>query len=323
MTTNERDYAEQLDEFMGEGEGRSLLNKDPVAFEVGMNEWLRDNNRYYNEDENEAEDNSICKHVDVLEVDWDSKGNENITASLVRKKYDELNQCIVAKREGVSELEYILENLVVLEDYRENKFPLLQFDPLIAYAEGYLGDSKTWNNHIGHIESMIENELGEEAPSLELKTFVEKISFTIEETIKEVEKQTRIDFDDREYDDSIEEFMQKYSPAMNELWEIENMPSENTLQDLLENAPNVSIVEMNENLFIAMNGGGTDLTNEIAYAYLKIDGKIPAEVGSLRMFDDGGSQKLRETLAAYMDSTIKIFTETHDDAGGSSLSFKQ
>ncbi len=41
MNDAEKAYADYLDDVFHDGYGEELFEVDPIAFEVGMNEWLR------------------------------------------------------------------------------------------------------------------------------------------------------------------------------------------------------------------------------------------------------------------------------------------
>ena len=71
------------------------------------------------------------------------------------------------------------------------------------------------------------------------------------------------------------------------------------LLDIAENAPNISILKIEELdcIVIALNGCGTDFSDSIAYAYLVIDGQIPRSFGAVEKnytITDAAMEKINE-----------------------------
>lgn len=305
MTFEENEYIKYLDDIQGDGYGLLLYKGDPIAFEVGMNEWQRENNLFGVDED----DDSICKEIKSIDIDWEAHGNENLTVTFLRQKFENMNEAITAKREAFSDLAEMVEYIVDFDgtEFEQNRF---QYDGIMARSSDYLSSPKEWDDHIEHIHHMFSKEAGHDEPSNELCVFVEKVKNAYEDAVLLIEKEYGIDFDQIKFDDSLESFLDEYKPKMNEFWVLQNCPTQSEIEDLIENAPNISIVEVEEEMYISMNAGGMDMTNEIAYAYLMIDGIIPDEVGSLK-FNDAikGSEKLYSTLMAYAGKT-KLYADT-------------
>jgi hypothetical protein len=82
--------------------------------------------------------------------------------------------------------------------------------------------------------------------------------------------------------DSFYEWQDGYHPIYNFAHILQYSASEqgDKIRDVLENAPNVSILHIEEidTDLIALNGCGMDMSDSIAYAYMVLDGYVPKSI---------------------------------------------
>ena len=78
--------------------------------------------------------------------------------------------------------------------------------------------------------------------------------------------------------DKVCEIIKSYRPIYNHLHLLQKEPVDDSIKDILTNAPNVSILRSGDNWFISLSGRGMDMSDSIAYAYMKIDFQIPYDV---------------------------------------------
>jgi hypothetical protein len=78
--------------------------------------------------------------------------------------------------------------------------------------------------------------------------------------------------------DNVYEIINSYHPIYNCLHLLQQKPVDDDIKDILTNAPKVSILRRENNWFISLSGCGMDMSDSIAYAYLKIDFQIPYDV---------------------------------------------
>jgi len=79
------------------------------------------------------------------------------------------------------------------------------------------------------------------------------------------------------------EILEAYEPMVCYVHVLQNMPSYKDLLLIAKNAPNISILYIEELSVhvIAMNGCGMDFSDSIAYAYAVIDKDIPKSFGQI------------------------------------------
>ena len=77
--------------------------------------------------------------------------------------------------------------------------------------------------------------------------------------------------------EEFEQLEENLFPIYNYIHLLQARPSDNDILDIYENAPNITIIyiEEFEKYFITLNACGMDFTDSIAYAYMVIDGQIP------------------------------------------------
>jgi hypothetical protein len=86
------------------------------------------------------------------------------------------------------------------------------------------------------------------------------------------------DADELRDSDNVYEITKSYHPIYNHLHLLQQQPMDDDIKDILTNAPNVSILRTENNWFISLNGCGMNMSDSIAYAYMKIDFQIPYDV---------------------------------------------
>lgn len=261
------------------------------------------------EDEEEVEfEPSRCEQFNMTKINWWEGENENLTANAVRQKYEDMKEPMQAKREALQELEYVIDSVgeydVKLEAESFEKYEPLQFDDLLvsemgserseAFKSGFEEKREKFLVEFRAIEGK------EEASEGLVKAFAD-FKDHIEEGIGSIESSVGVNFEENEFDESMASVVDGWYPIMNSAWRLDSKPSEDELSDLIENAPNASIVNIGDEYYITMNGGGTDLSQDIAYAYLKIDGDIPKELGVCRTQHLSASNKAFEAIVKHLN----------------------
>lgn len=70
--------------------------------------------------------------------------------------------------------------------------------------------------------------------------------------------------------------MDAYYPIMSYVHVLQYEPRDDDIADVAKNAPNVVVIKDGDgNYFLGLSGGGMDLSEELAYAYMVIDRDVP------------------------------------------------
>lgn len=232
----------------------------------------------------------------VISFDWskvDIESYENLTANAfvgdmdsdldnlkeLLDNVENLKTCVDDKDEGFlqevsSNCEAIRDNFELIEKYSGSDYS--SFVNLVK-------DS---------LDEVIDESLQEAEILEKVKTILE-VKSTIENHLSD--KYNGLDVNGSYPEDCIAEAKESYFPMMNAAWKLEKRPSEDAVKKILEEAPNVSLLTFYESTghgcqptdsYITMNGAGMDFSQALAYAYLKVDGKIPQGLMNERNMDD-------------------------------------
>lgn len=251
---------------------------------------------------------SRVESFDWSKVDWWDGDNENLTEQAVRRKYEEMKEPIQNRREAFKDLENILDDIgeydveVELEDWENrNEIGFENYLTSEMPEERGVEYLDKYNElHVAFFDAL-KNSVGATEASEELIASFNALKEHSEKGIGYIESSVGVNFEEHEFDDSMSSVVDGYFPMMNAAWRTDNCPSESIVEDILENAPNVSIVNVGDETYIAMNGAGFDMSNSIAYAYLKIDREIPKELGVCRQ-RMSGTEKAFEEVKKYLDN---------------------
>jgi len=251
---------------------------------------------------------SRVENFDWSKVNFYEGDNENLTEQAVRSKYEGMKEPFQTKREVLSELKSVIDDIgeyhveAEIEDWGNREE--LSFDELLVsgmYQERADGYKTKFDEVYFTFFEEFKNSVGATEPSEKLQVAFEALQNHIEKGISNIESSVGVNFEENEFEKFLNEVVEGYFPMMNSAWRTDNCPSDAVVKDILENAPNVSIVNVGNETYIAMNGAGFDMSNSIAYAYLKIDNDIPKELGVCRTQCLSGSeeafQKVNEFLA--------------------------
>lgn len=250
---------------------------------------------------------SRVETFDWSKMNWWEGDNENLTEQAVRSKYEEMKESVQQRREAFGDLESMLDDIgesdveVEIEDWKNRDE--IGFE---NYLTSEMGEERgteylaKYNELHEAFFNTLENSVGATEASEELKSAFNALKEHSDEGIEYIESSVGVNFEENEFDDSLSEVVDGYFPMMNAAWRLEGNPTTALVEDILENAPNVSIVSVGDENYITMNGAGFDMSNSIAYAYLKIDGEIPKELGVCRQ-RMSGSEKAFEEVKKYLD----------------------
>lgn len=250
---------------------------------------------------------SRVESFDWSKMNWWDGDNENLTEQAVRSKYEEMKEPVQQRREAFSDLEIMLDDVgeydveVEIVDWKNRDE--IGFE---NYLTSEMGEERgteylaKYNELHEAFFNTLENSVGKPKASEELKTAFNALKEHSDEGIEYIESSAGVNFEENEFDDFMSSVVDSYFPMMNAAWRTDNCPSSEVVEDILENAPNVSIVNVGDETYIAMNGAGFDMSNSIAYAFLKIDREIPKELGVCRQ-RMSGTEKAFEEVKKYLD----------------------
>jgi hypothetical protein len=85
--------------------------------------------------------------------------------------------------------------------------------------------------------------------------------------------------EDNKIDDAIDELIQRHYPMMNYAYPLETEPSDEKVVEICQNT-NLTVVKDNEDdtYYLALTGGGMDLSQDIALAYIIAETWLPLDL---------------------------------------------
>lgn len=265
---------------------------------------------------------SRVENFDWSKMNWWEGDNENLTEQTLRRKYEDMKDSVQEIKElidGVAEtfekpVDYdwgtTIDDVEKKLNFQEFMVDELDEENADKYADEY---NKLHTELISEMRALEPDPL--ETPE-KTKEILSKFIDHVIDGISGVESRVGINFEENEFEESLDEVVGGYFPMMNAAWRLDNKPSDTDVEDILKHAPNVSIVSIGDENYIAMNGAGFDMSQSIGYAYLKIDKDIPKELGVYRKELMSGSEEAFQKVTEFLAKReIKEMTQNAPTGG--------